>query len=100
MAYQVFFADMTEENKSLVLTLLRLKEEAGQIEPSEIELLAQLRGPIPAGSFQYQEPQEYQEPQQQSPRRGRGRGGGSGSGGGRRSSGGSRGNGRSQFSEN
>lgn len=96
MGYQVYFADMAEENSSLILTLLRLKEEAGRIEPSEKELLMRLRGPIPAGNFQYQEPQEYDEPQHQAPRRGRGRGGGGG-GGGRRQS---RGNGRSQFSDN
>ena len=43
MAYQVYFADLTEENQSLVVTLLRLKEESGKLEPSEEELLAKLR---------------------------------------------------------
>ncbi len=43
MAYQVYFADLTEENKALVLTLLRLKEESGRLEPGEEELLAKLR---------------------------------------------------------
>ena len=43
MAYQVYFADLTEENRSLVLTLLRLKEESGKLEPGEEELLAKLR---------------------------------------------------------
>ncbi len=43
MAYQVYFADLTEENQSLVVTLLRLKEESGKLEPSEEELLTKLR---------------------------------------------------------
>lgn len=43
MAYQVYFADLTEENQSLVITLLRLKEESGKLEPGEEELLAKLR---------------------------------------------------------
>ena len=43
MAYQVYFADLTEENKALVLTLLRLKEESGRLEPGEEGLLAKLR---------------------------------------------------------
>ena len=44
MSYQVYFADMTEENQSLTLAILRLKEEAEQLEPGEAELLTQLRG--------------------------------------------------------
>ena len=43
MAYQIYFADLTEQNQSLVLALLRLKEESGKLEPSEVELLAELR---------------------------------------------------------
>ncbi len=43
MAYQVYFADLTEENKALTLTLLRLKEESGKLEPGEEELLAKMR---------------------------------------------------------
>ena len=43
MAYQVYFADLTEENKALILTLLRLKEESGRLEPGEEELLAKMR---------------------------------------------------------
>ena len=43
MAYQVYFADLTEENKALTLTLLRLKEESGKLEPGEQELLAKMR---------------------------------------------------------
>ena len=43
MSYQVYFADLTEENRSLQLTLLRLKEEAGRLEPGEEEFLAKLR---------------------------------------------------------
>jgi len=45
MAYQIYFADLSEENKSLTLTLLRLKAEAGTIEPNEEELLLTLKGP-------------------------------------------------------
>ena len=48
VAYQVYFADLTEENQALVLTLLRLKEEAGKLEPGEADLLMQIRGPAPA----------------------------------------------------
>ena len=33
MAYQVYFAELSEENKALTMTLLRFKEEAGTIEP-------------------------------------------------------------------
>lgn len=43
MAYQIYFADLTEENQALVLTLLRLKEESGRLEPGEEELLAKMR---------------------------------------------------------
>ena len=43
MTYQVYFADLTEENKALTLTLLRLKEESGRLEPGEKELLAKMR---------------------------------------------------------
>ena len=52
MAYQVYFADLTEENRGLVLAILKLKEEADTLEPGEAELLYELRGsktpaPIP-----------------------------------------------------
>ena len=43
MAYQIYFADLTEENQEWVLALLSLKEESGKLEPGEEELLAQLR---------------------------------------------------------
>ncbi len=43
MAYQVYFADLTEESRALMLTLLRLKAEGGTLEQGEAELLAQLR---------------------------------------------------------
>ena len=43
MAYQIYFADLTEENQALVLTLRRLKEESGRLEPGEEELLAKMR---------------------------------------------------------
>ena len=44
MAYQIYFADLTEENQALVLTLLRLKEESGRLEPAgEDELLTKMR---------------------------------------------------------
>ena len=97
MAYQVYFSNMTEENQSLLLAVLRLKEESTSIagwpliqnlETNEKELLMRLRGPIPAGSFQYQEVSDYEERSSQPLRRGRGRGG-------RRPSDRSRNNGRS-----
>ena len=44
MSYQVYFADLSEENRALSMTLLRLKEEAGEIEPEEAKLLEGLRG--------------------------------------------------------
>ncbi len=50
MSYQVYFGDLTEENQALVLTLLRLKDEAGQLSPEEVALLIKLRGtsePVP-----------------------------------------------------
>ena len=46
MAYQIYFADLSEENKSLTITLLRLKAETGTIEPNEEELLLALRGAV------------------------------------------------------
>jgi hypothetical protein len=44
MAYQVYFAELAEENKALMLTILKLKEEADALEPGEAELLYTLRG--------------------------------------------------------
>ena len=44
MSYQVYFADLKEENQSLILAILRLKEEAGSLEPGEAEMLVGLRG--------------------------------------------------------
>ncbi len=44
MSYQVYFADLKEENRSLTLAILSLKEEAGQLELGEAELLTQVRG--------------------------------------------------------
>ena len=65
MAYQVYFGDLTEENRALILTLLRLKEESGRLEPGEAELLTTLRGsaePLP--------PPPPESPVQQPPRHG------------------------------
>lgn len=47
MAYQVYFTDFTEENKSLIITILRLKEEAGTLEPAEKSMLEDARGSLP-----------------------------------------------------
>ena len=66
MAYQVYFADLTEENRSLILTLLRLKEESGKLEPSEEELLAKLReeaAALPQSAFA-EAPQQQQQQRQ------------------------------------
>ena len=65
MAYQVYFGDLTEENRALILTLLRLKEESGRLEPGEAELLTTMRGsaePLP--------PPPPESPMQQPPRHG------------------------------
>ena len=70
MAYQVYFADLTEENQSLVLTLLRLKEESGKLEPGEVELLAKMRAEaalLPQSAFA--EPPPAPMPQRQGQRR-------------------------------
>ncbi len=44
MAYQVYFADLTEENQGLLLAVLKLKEEAGTLEPDEAQVLYAIRG--------------------------------------------------------
>lgn len=77
MAYQVYFADLSEENRALTLTLLRLKEEAEAIEPDEAKLLEELRGsptPWPQTIVDEPTPRPY----------GRGGGGGGGRRGSRR----------------
>ena len=71
MAYQVYFADLTEENEGLLLAVLKLKEEAGTLEPDEAQLLYGIRGsetptPLP--------PEE--QPQRQRQNSGGGGGGG------------------------
>ena len=84
MAYQVYFSNLVEENQALVLTLLRLKEEANTLEPGEAELLYELRGsttPIPYPPAE--EPVRHRQPSRRSSSR---RGGG--------------GNGRSHFNDN
>ena len=43
MAYQIYITDYTEGNQAMVLALLRLKEEAGKLEPEEGPLLARLK---------------------------------------------------------
>ena len=71
MAYQVYFADLTEENQALMLTILRLKEEGGRLEPGEAELLASLRGAGPRASDAEPEPEPEpsQVPRRVGPRR-------------------------------
>ncbi len=88
MSYQVYFGDLTEENRALFLTLLKLKEEAGKLEEGEAELLYSLRGSSTPSSYP-----PLEDPQQQ-PRQSK-------SGGGRRSSSrrGSNNNGRNQPQE-
>ena len=44
MAYQVYFSELAEENQALMLTILKLKEEADALEPGEAEILYALRG--------------------------------------------------------
>lgn len=61
MAYQVYFADLTEENQALTMALLRVKEEAETIEPDEAKLLEELRGsPTPWPQTYTEEPQNRQ----------------------------------------
>ena len=45
MSYQVYFSGLKEENNSLILAVLNLKEEADTLELGEAHLLAELRGP-------------------------------------------------------
>ena len=90
MSYQVYFADLAEENRALVLTLLKLKEEAGELEPDEAELLYKLRGSST--------PTPY--PPMEEPPRQRPGGGSSGGGGGGPRRPARRPNGRSQHTDN
>ncbi len=72
MAYQVYFADLTEENQSLVLALLRLKEESGKLEPGEEELLTKLReeaAALPQSAFADEPPPPMPQRQGQGQRR-------------------------------
>ena len=70
MSYQVHFANLAEENQSLTLALLRMKEDSGALEPNEAELLLQIRGPAPPGGYRHEEPeQEWNQQQQQQQRR-------------------------------
>ena len=70
MAYQVYFGTLVEENQALILTLLKLKEEADTLEPNEAELLYSMRGSSTPSSF----------PQVEEPGRQRLSGGGGGNG--------------------
>ena len=73
MSYQVYFANLFEENRGLTMTLLRLKEEAGQIEPDEAKLLEELRGsptPWPAIADEPQPRQHFNRGGRRGPRRG------------------------------
>ncbi|MEK9659418.1 MAG: hypothetical protein VW450_05695, partial [Chloroflexota bacterium] len=59
MSYQVYFANLAEENAALTVALLRLKEETDKLEPDEAKLLYALRGsetptPMPAVDEQAQ----------------------------------------------
>jgi len=83
MAYQVYFGTLVEENQALILTLLKLKEEANTLEPNEAELLYSMRGSSTPSSFP-----QVEEPGRQRLSGGGGGGssssGGGGGGGGRR----------------
>ena len=67
MSYDVYFGTLVEENRSLLLTLLRLKEEAGRLEPEERELLARVRGQEPAESPAEPPPGRVPPPEGQQP---------------------------------
>ena len=43
MGYGVYITDYTEENCSMLLALLRIKEQEGKLTPEEGELLARIR---------------------------------------------------------
>ena len=78
MAYQIYFADLTEENRALVLTLLRLKEESERLEPGEEELLAKVReeaAQLPQSKFsEVSEPSTQRQQRPSFSRRGSGNG--------------------------
>ncbi len=78
MSYQVYFGDLTEENQALVLTLLKLKEEAGQLEPGEAELLFSMRGTSAPSSYPPLEDPDYRPTRQSGGRRSPRRGGSNG----------------------
>ena len=61
MSYQVYFASLNEENEAYLLALLRLKDEAGTLEPAETELLLRMRGPAPTSGYAPDEP-DYEQP--------------------------------------
>ena len=69
MAYQVHFASLAEENQSLTLALLRMKEDSGTLAPDEAALLLQIRGPAPPGGYRYEEPEPEWGGEQQHQRR-------------------------------
>ena len=76
MAYQVYFADLENENRALTMALLRIKEEAGTIEPDEAKLLEELRGSPTPWPTTYVEEQQSPRPYGRGARRNpRGRGG-------------------------
>jgi hypothetical protein len=85
MSYQVYFANLAEENAALTVALLRLKEETGRLAADEAQLLYTLRGsemPTPMPPVD----EQAQAGPGASARRTRG-GGGGGGGGGRRGGG-------------
>ena len=73
MAYQVYFADLTEENQGLLLAVLKIKEENGTLEPDEAQLLYGIRGSETPAPLPPEEQQQRHRPS-----------GGQGGGGGRR----------------
>ena len=51
MSYRIYVTDLTQEIRSLMLALLRIKEQDGKLTPDEAELLGRLKSsPIPTVS--------------------------------------------------
>jgi hypothetical protein len=85
MSYQVYFANLAEENAALTVALLRLKEETNRLAPDEAQLLYALRGSETPTAMPPVDEQAQAGPGSSGGRRSRG--GGGGGGGGRRGGG-------------
>jgi hypothetical protein len=66
MAYQVYFANLTDEIQAMTFMLLRVKSEAGELEPGEQELLEKMQENLdqlpPPELVQHSHPSEHRGP--------------------------------------